>query len=172
MDPDVLNSPAEDDLVHNLDPRRDRLYDSGRIFTLQGLINLGCLLVLAGTIFVLFAGYPVITYFTKTKQSYLGGFNLGGINSTGQIPDISGMRGLIDRETPEEVRIKTDYVTGQTRQIVFSDEFNTDGHSFYPGDDPYWEAVDLHYWATGNKEWYDPKSITTRNGSLEIRLLQ
>ncbi|TBU58246.1 SKN1-domain-containing protein [Dichomitus squalens] len=172
MDPDVLNSPAEDDLVHNPDPRRDRLYDSRRIFTLRGLMNLGYLLVLTGTIFVLFAGYPVITYFTKTKQSYLGGFNLGVINSTGQIPNISGMRGLIDRETPEEVRIKTDYVTGQTWQLVFSDEFNTDGHSFYPGDDPYWEAVDLHYWATGNKEWYDPKAITTRNGSLKIRLSQ
>jgi hypothetical protein len=31
--------------------------------------------------------------------------------------------------------------------LVFSDEFNTDGRTFYPGDDPYWEAVDLHYWA-------------------------
>jgi hypothetical protein len=33
-------------------------------------------------------------------------------------------------------------------QLVFSDEFNTDGRSFYPGDDPYWEAVDLNYWVT------------------------
>ena len=31
-------------------------------------------------------------------------------------------------------------------QLVFSDEFNVDGRTFYPGDDPYWEAVDLHYW--------------------------
>ena len=31
-------------------------------------------------------------------------------------------------------------------QLVFSDEFNTDGRTFYPGDDPYWEAEDLHYW--------------------------
>ena len=30
--------------------------------------------------------------------------------------------------------------------LVFSDEFNRDGRTFYPGDDPYWEAVDLHYW--------------------------
>ena len=53
---------------------------------------------------------------------------------------------------------------------MFSDEFNTEGRTFYPGDDPYWEAVDLHYWVTGNKEWYDPSAITTRNGSLEIQL--
>lgn len=32
--------------------------------------------------------------------------------------------------------------------LVFSDEFETDGRTFYPGDDPFWEAVDLHYWGT------------------------
>jgi hypothetical protein len=26
----------------------------------------------------------------------------------------------------------------QTLQLVFSDEFEMDGRSFYPGDDPYW----------------------------------
>jgi beta-glucan synthesis-associated protein KRE6 len=74
-------------------------------------------------------------------------------------------------------------------QLVFSDEFNTDGRSFYPGDDPYWEAVDLHYWVwltsdhccyrfsprklqqqTNNLEWYDPSAVTTANGSLVITL--
>ena len=116
------------------------------------------------------AGYPIAAYFTKAKPSNLGGFNLGGINATGQVPQIPGNWGLIDLETPDEVRTKTDWVTGQTWQLVFSDEFNTDGRTFYPGDDPYWEAVDLHYWQTDNKEWYDPRAITTRNGSLEITL--
>jgi len=32
--------------------------------------------------------------------------------------------------------------------LVFSDEFEVDGRSFYPGDDPYWEAPSLHYWGT------------------------
>jgi len=40
--------------------------------------------------------------------------------------------------------------------LVFSDEFETPGRTFYPGDDPFWEAVDLHYWGTGDLEWYDP----------------
>lgn len=39
-------------------------------------------------------------------------------------------------------------------ELVFSDEFNVDGRSFYPGDDPYWEAADLHYWGTVNLEWW------------------
>lgn len=66
--------------------------------------------------------------------------------------------------------------TGETWELVFSDEFNTPGRSFYPGgarrafflssevvmrlrtrtdlfvciplDDPYWESQDLHAWAT------------------------
>ncbi|KAG6894893.1 hypothetical protein C0992_004071, partial [Termitomyces sp. T32_za158] len=41
---------------------------------------------------------------------------------------------------------------------------------YYPGDDPFWEAVDLWYDATGDLEWYDPQQITTRNGSLVITL--
>lgn len=57
-------------------------------------------------------------------------------------------------------------------QLVFSDEFNVDGRSFYPGDDPYWEAVDLHYWQTNNLEWYSPDAVTTRGGSLVITLSQ
>ncbi len=63
----------------------------------------------------------------------------------------SGIRNdLIDSDTPEEAktRMGTD---GQTKyNLVFSDEFNVDGRSFYPGDDPFWEAVDLHYWGTNN----------------------
>jgi beta-glucanase (GH16 family) len=53
---------------------------------------------------------------------------------------------------------------------VFSDEFNKEGRTFYPGDDPYWEAVDLHYWPTGDLEWYDPSAITTKGGQLVITM--
>jgi Beta-glucan synthesis-associated protein SKN1/KRE6/Sbg1 len=59
---------------------------------------------------------------------------------------------------------------GQTYSLVFSDEFETPGRTFWPGDDPYWEAVDLHYWPTGDLEWYDPQQITTENGKLVITM--
>lgn len=98
-----------------------------------------------------------------------------------------GNFGLIDLDTPKDVYHKTSYRDGSTMALVFSDEFNTDGRTFYPGDDPYWEAVDLHYWAgvfplplddilteftqaTNNLEWYDPAAVTTSNGSLVITL--
>ena len=84
---------------------------------------------------------------------------------------MNGNWGLIDVDTPEEHWTKPSYYdSSQELQLVFSDEFNVDGRTFYPGDDPYWEAVDLHYWATGNLEWYDPVAITTSNGALEITL--
>lgn len=162
-----------DDYLHNPDPQRDRRNDRGsHVFTYRGLTNLGCLILLCGGLVTLFAGYPLISHFTTHPPSNLGGFNLGGINATGQIASMTGNWGLIDLDTPQSVHTKSAYNSGQEMQLVFSDEFNVDGRTFYPGDDPYWEAVDLHYWETNNLEWYDPAAITTRNGALEITLTE
>lgn len=90
----------------------------------------------------------MLSHFTETKQSFKGGFNLGGINATGQIPDLPGNFGLIDKDTPKEAYTHVSYEGGEEMVLVFSDEFNEEGRSFYPGDDPFWEGVDLHYWGT------------------------
>ena len=63
-----------------------------------------------------------------------------------------GNYGLIDRDTPKEALTKKGYENGEDMVLVFSDEFNTENRSFYPGDDPYWEAVDLWYWGTVSEE--------------------
>lgn len=76
---------------------------------------------------------------------------------------------LIDIDTPDQVRTRTGY-DGHDYELVFSDEFNKDGRTFYPGDDPYWEAVDLWYGVTGDIEWYDPSQVTTRDGALVITM--
>ncbi|KZT28041.1 glycoside hydrolase family 16 protein [Neolentinus lepideus HHB14362 ss-1] len=167
------NQPEDDDYLHNPDPRRDRNSDSGgTIFSPRGITNLGCLALTVAGILALFAGYPLISHFTRHPLSTLGGFNLGGTNASGQVPSMSGNWGLIDLDTPQDAQTHTSYKDGSEWQLVFSDEFNVDGRSFYPGDDPYWEAADLHYWATGDMEWYDPDAITTNNGSLVITLSQ
>lgn len=86
---------------------------------------------------------------------------------------MTGNFGLIDNDTPKSAYSRPSWNSGQPDlQLVFSDEFNAPGRTFYPGEDPYWEAVDLHYWATGNMEWYDPAAITTKNGALVIKLSQ
>jgi beta-glucanase (GH16 family) len=52
---------------------------------------------------------------------------------------------LIDPDTPRELYTRTGN-DGKRYDLVFSDEFNTDGRTFWPGDDPFWEAMDFHYW--------------------------
>jgi len=77
---------------------------------------------------------------------------------------------LIDRATPQSAYTKPSYVNPQQDMVlVFSDEFEQDGRTFYPGDDPYWEAVDLHYWGTNDLEWYDPaQGKQTSNSSPQV----
>ncbi|KAF7966826.1 hypothetical protein HWV62_36927 [Athelia sp. TMB] len=166
----LLNQAEPDDDLHNPDPTRDRSIDkAGPILTFRGFTNLGCLVLLVGILLTLFAGYPIITWATRSVLSTNGGFNIGGTNASGQVPSM-GNWGLIDMDTPQSAYTTTSYADGSEWQLVFSDEFNTDGRTFYPGDDPYWEAVNLHYWSTNNMEWYDPESIMTANGSLGITL--
>ena len=156
LDPDLLlDEPDIDDRLHVPDPIRNRRQDEGEsIFTMRGLINLGCLFTLiAGLLALLYvfspprkpnplidrhpasaksAGYPLITALTTPKRSTMGGFNLGGINGSGQVPDIANMPLMVDRDTPQDVRTRVG-TDGRTYNLVFSDEFNTDNRSFYPG---------------------------------------
>ncbi|PPQ64906.1 hypothetical protein CVT24_008246 [Panaeolus cyanescens] len=175
-----MTSVDPDDYLHNPEPGSRKNNDNGTVFTMRGLGNLGCLFILVAGMITLFAGkplsimqvYPIIMNVTEKKQTTQGGFNLGGINATGQIPDFTGNYGLIDRDTPASAYTKRSWETGEEMVLVFSDEFNTDGRSFYPGDDPFWEAVDLHYWGTNDLEWYDPTQPTTGNGSLLLTIEQ
>ncbi|CAK5262386.1 unnamed protein product [Mycena citricolor] len=159
-----LSRPEPDDALH--DPRRGNIR-SGSIFTGRGLQNVGCIALLCVCIVGLFLGYPVAYHVTHPPQ-----IDLLHVNSSGQMPNI-GNWGLIDLDTPKAWEMHKIYGYNdptQQLQLVFSDEFETEGRTFYPGDDPYWEAQNLHYWSTNDLEWYDPRQITTRGGALEIRL--
>lgn len=78
-------------------------------------------------------------------------------NSTGQVPRITGLPTLIDEATPTDAYERTG-LDGEAYKLVFSDEvqpsplapraalavdplalpqFNQDGRTFWPGDDPY-----------------------------------
>ncbi|OJA18043.1 hypothetical protein AZE42_06797 [Rhizopogon vesiculosus] len=167
-----MGTPEPDDYLHNPDPKRDLKNDKGgHIFTSRGIANLGCLFLLVMLMLMLFLVFPVFTHLSKKKPTAQGGFNLGGINATGQIPSMPGNRSLIDIDTPKEAYTKASYMNPNDNwDLVFSDEFNVDGRSFYPGDDPYWEAPSLHYWGTNDLEWYDPSQVTTKGGALRIAL--
>lgn len=107
-------------------------------------MNAGGLLILTAALLFLFIGYPA-WFFAQRAQLSFNGFNLGGINGSGQIPDFPQLPRLIDPDTPREVFTRTGN-DGHRYELVFSDEFNRDGRTFWPGDDPFWEATDYHYW--------------------------
>lgn len=148
------NDPEADDYLHNPDPKRDRKvsiaisvnrqsdFQAGSIFTVRGITNIGCLFVLLLCLITLFAGYPIITAFTDKQQTKNGAFNLGGVNASGQVPLIENFPKLIDDDTPDDVKnnVRIGY-DGEEYTLVFSDEFEKPGRTFYHGDDPFWEAV-------------------------------
>ena len=70
----------------------------------------------------------------------------------GKLPLFNNMRkSLVDPDTPDSAQTKQS-VDGKTMKLVFSDEFNQDGRTFYEGDDPFFQAVDLWYGVTQDLE--------------------
>ncbi|KAF8527506.1 glycoside hydrolase family 16 protein [Hysterangium stoloniferum] len=161
-----------DDALHSIDPVHDAMLDRHlSFFSARGWMNIGAIVIIIVALIGLFAGYPIILFFIRGSGPSLG-FNLGGINGSGQVPDLPGVRGLIDPDTPNEALTRVGLTDNKQYHLAFSDEFNTDGRTFYPGDDPFWEAVDLHYWPTGDLEWYSPDAITTKGGKLVIQMTE
>ena len=81
------------------------------------------------------------------------------VNATGQVPVLA--RALVDNDTPESAKTRTGF-DGQKYTLVYSDEFEEAGRTFYPGDDPYLEAMDFWYGVTGDLEWYDPQQVSSK----------
>jgi hypothetical protein len=167
-------APEDDDAMHDpqFDPSDKPPALLSVLCTWRALENVGCLVILTLAIFTLFAVYPMITGIRiLLREDSPGALGLGGINSTGQVPALIGDYGLVDPSTPNEAYTHTSLETGEAWDLVFSDEFNVVGRSFYPGDDPFWQAEDLHYWSTENLEWSDPRRTTTVDGGyLRIEL--
>jgi beta-glucanase (GH16 family) len=96
-------------------------------------MNIGCLFILLLGVLCLFAGYPIISYYTGNSLKTGGAYNLGGINGTGQVPLISNFPTLIDADTPDSAKTRTGFDGNDDWELVFSDEFNKDGRTFFDG---------------------------------------
>lgn len=70
---------------------------------------------------------------------------------------------LVDPDTPH-----SEHSRAPNWKLVFSDEFSTDNRTFGQYEDQFFTAVDLHYRATQDLEYYLPHMATTNNGNLEI----
>lgn len=180
------DGPEDDDALHEPDPKG---YKEKIGLSTRGCFNVGMIVLVIGALLALFISYPIVHYVQT------GAFPTGGnVNGTGQVAVLyafyyscssplltvlyrPGLPNLVDKDTPQEARTRTGF-DGEEYELVFSDEFNLPGRSFFPGkqllfiplslplliatclntsgDDPFWEAVDLNYWATRDLEWYDP----------------
>ncbi|GAA5996533.1 uncharacterized protein JCM10292_003034 [Rhodotorula paludigena] len=175
----LKSNASLDDLLHDPSPEFDAALDrrAWKRHNLARVLDQLSLLVVTVVLVGLFMGWPVLRFgiigswdavqLGERGATGAGGYGPGGINASGLVPVIPNLPRLVDRDTPLEAYYKTG-VDGDQYEIVFSDEFNVDGRTFWPGDDPYWEAVDLRY----DMEWYDPDAAITQDGKLVITLSQ
>ncbi|WVQ84132.1 hypothetical protein IAT38_006279 [Cryptococcus sp. DSM 104549] len=173
-----MNMDDDDDLDDHLHTftaaERKDLATPFAIASWRGWANALTLGVLAAGGIMLFAGYPILSFYYGDRNSSgvnASGYNLGGINASGQYPEIPGLPSLIDPDTPEWAKTRIGFDKGEW-VLVFSDEFNKDGRTFFEGDDPFWTGMDIHYWPTGDFEWLAPEAVTTVDGHLLITMTQ
>lgn len=120
-------------------------------FSARGFFNVSALLLLLLGIIAALTAWPISSALVNdaVRQLIAGATQ---VNGTGQAAVLANIPKLVDPATPDEAKTRTGY-DDLEYELVFSDEFNADNRSFAPGDDPFWEAVDLYYWATADEEW-------------------
>jgi beta-glucanase (GH16 family) len=160
----------KDDYLHNPDPNDKEGYGCATCCSSRGVVNIsGLILVTIGTL-ALFIGYPILTFvqkFVEPAKTSCQGVPL--CIDAQQFDLLKNVRtSLIDPDTPKSAYTRTSY-SGKKQNLVFSDEYNVDGRTFYDGDDPYFQAMDFWYGVTQDLEWYDPDAVTTKDGTLNIR---
>ena len=57
-------------------------------------------------------------------------------------------RGLIDPDTATSAKTMKSTFDGSTLNLRFSNEFNKDNRTIYPGDNPFWTGANIWYGAT------------------------
>ncbi|KAI9840649.1 MAG: hypothetical protein M1838_003960 [Thelocarpon superellum] len=165
---DDMHLPGPDDDI-NFKPRwRDYMHR-------QGLTSIAGIAVVVVGLLCLFVVLPVLTHTGIATRGHEGSAQQNDaeyhVNDL-TYPLLRNLRqGLIDPDTPSSAMTRSG-VDGDELQLVFSDEFNVDNRSFYPGDDIYWTAPDIWYGATQDLEWYDPDAVTTSAGTLNLKLDQ
>lgn len=168
-----VDEKEPDDYLHNPDPIADAEYDKNRFWydlktmdrrSGMGVVGFILFFLAAAVVFVVL---PIVTYSGITTHSEPEHYE---ILTHYEYPLSAAIRtSLIDPDTPEEAHYKENQY-GEKWVLTFSEEFNAEGRTFYDGDDQFFQAVDLHYDATKDLEWYDPDAVTTENGTLVLRM--
>ncbi|TVY55810.1 Beta-glucan synthesis-associated protein KRE6 [Lachnellula suecica] len=158
----------KDDWLHNPDPN-DKDREKCDIFTKRGMMNVGGLAFISIGLLVLFIVFPALTFARKLIIPTASACSTDASCLSDKVALLKNVRtGLVDPDTPSDAKTKT-AKDGTKMNLVFSDEFNTDGRTFYSGDDPFFQGVDIWYGVTQDLEWYDPDAVSTANGTLNLK---
>lgn len=168
-----IDEKEQDDYLHNPDPVLDQEMDKRcqcHKMDRRGISSLIAFILLVGGLVVIFIVLPILTYSGVTESvAHPVVHKEVEVLSAYQFPQLSFRKQLVDPDTPQSAMTHTADDNSKW-ELVFSDEFNMEGRTFYPNDDPYWTGVDIHYAATKDLEWYDPDAVTTENGTLVLTL--
>ncbi|AOA64404.1 Beta-glucan synthesis-associated protein [Komagataella phaffii CBS 7435] len=172
--PLTIDDKEEDDHIHNPDPIADAEYEKHRFINdmksmdRKSFWGFFAILALAIGVLLLLILLPLLTYTGVTGHRHQ--LETYVLLTDYTYPQLSAIRtDLVDPDTPEDAKTRVSK-DGDEWTLVFSDEFNIEGRTFYEGEDQYWYGADLHYDATKDLEWYDPDAAITSEGALNIRL--
>ncbi|CCF49383.1 hypothetical protein NDA11_001892 [Ustilago hordei] len=162
--------PEEDDWLHEPGSKHNNRSQqaANSAASMRGILNVGTLLLILACLLMLFLGYPVIIEIRKQHADGTASTSLSTTNTYTTFP-MEMKRGLIDQQTPAAAYNRASPVDDSKWHLVFSDEFNIPGRTFWPGEDPYWQGFNGWYSGTNDYEYYTPEAInTTDDGYLQI----
>ncbi|CCF56320.1 hypothetical protein KAFR_0B00200 [Kazachstania africana CBS 2517] len=172
--PLLLEDKEDDDYLHNPDPEEEAKLDRQRFMEDFKHMSKRSFAGLAGILFIFLLGIfifivlPAITYSGAIYHNSTP--DVTTILSLYSYPTLQAVRtNLVDPDTPESAYSRQ-AKDGDYWKLVFSDEFNAEGRTFYNGDDQFWQGPDFNYAATKDLEWYTPDAITTKDGTLKLRM--
>lgn len=172
--PLLMDDKEDDDYLHNPDLEEEARLDRQRFMNdfkhmdRKSFVGLIGILTLFAAGIVIFIVLPALTFTGVTDYGPDG--EVINILTPYQYPQLSAIRTtLVDPDTPDDAKTRQAR-DGSDWKLVFSDEFNAEGRTFYDGDDQFWTGPDFHYDATKDLEWYTPDAATTANGTLKLRM--
>lgn len=179
--PLFMNEKEIDDYLHNPNPEEEAKLDRRRVLedlrymntkSFMGFVGLLTVFLGAMAVFIVLPALTFTGYVSHPKKTDSLTENITVIEhlTEYQYPQLAAIRtSSIDPDTPTSAYTKKSK-NGDIWQLVFSDEFNAEGRTFYDGDDQFWTSPDIHYDATKDLEWYSPDATTTSNGTLKLRM--
>lgn len=174
-DDDAYHLPADDDDIVYKANWRDYFHRKAIVSTIGlSLLCLGLLTVLIAFPVAVFGGgwTPSEPENHRSKATPVEELpkNWDYVNNN-TYPLLKNVRNsLVDPDTPSSAFTRASTSGKGNLELVFSDEFKTPNRSFWPGDDPFWEAANLWYGSTGDLEYYDPDAVSTNGDALTLQL--